>query len=123
MSNTILSKKSKKILQLIAKGHGYQQILALHPLYTYVDIFDAAKEALYILGESTDKSDDFPADEKLQIIRLKYPNAYKPWTEHDEHILKSMYNGGAPTRAIASALKRKSGAIRSRLRKLGLLEE
>ncbi|MBN1139680.1 MAG: hypothetical protein JXM73_24115 [Anaerolineae bacterium] len=41
-----LSARSVTILKLIAQGHTYDQILALHPELTYPDIFEAAREAL-----------------------------------------------------------------------------
>lgn len=47
-----LRARSVNVLRLIAKGHTYEQILALHPELTYPDIFDAAREALEAAGES-----------------------------------------------------------------------
>ena len=44
-----LSAKSAAVLELIAQGHGYDQILAARPDCTYLDIFRAAREALGLL--------------------------------------------------------------------------
>jgi hypothetical protein len=41
-----LSEKSRAILQAIAKGHTYEQILVQDLAWTYHDIFQAAAEAL-----------------------------------------------------------------------------
>ncbi|MBN1139286.1 MAG: hypothetical protein JXM73_22105 [Anaerolineae bacterium] len=41
-----LSPRSVTVLKLIARGHTYDQILALHPELTYPDIFEAARKAL-----------------------------------------------------------------------------
>jgi hypothetical protein len=41
-----LSARSIRVLNLIAGGHTYEQILTLHPELTHEDIYDAAREAL-----------------------------------------------------------------------------
>lgn len=112
-----LSDKSRQILTLISDGRSYQQILSLHSDYTYKDIFSAAKEALEL-----ENTPELNHQDRLAEIKQKHPNAYAPWTPKQEEILKSMHKGGAPVKAIASALKRQPGAIESRIRKLGLEE-
>ena len=112
-----LSDKSRQILTLISAGHSYEQILSMRSDYTYKDIFSAAKEALELENQPNLNHQD-----KLAEIKQRYPNAYEPWTERQEKILKSMHKGGAPVKAIASALKRQPSAIKSRIRKLGLEE-
>lgn len=110
-----LSDESRQILELISQGHNYDQILSLHSTYTYKDIFDSAQEALEL-----ESSSDLSYQNRLADIEQRYPNAYEPWTPKQEELLKSMHKGGAPIRAIASALKRQPGAVSSRIRKLGL---
>lgn len=112
-----LSDKSRQILTLISAGHTYEQILALKPDFTYKDIFGAAEEALEIEISSNSSHQDRLAD-----IKRHYPNAYEPWTPRQDEILTSMHKGGAPVKAIASALKRQPSAISSRTKKLGLNE-
>lgn len=112
-----LSEKSQRILELISAGHSYEQILSLHSDYTYKDIFAAAEEALEL-----DKLSDSNYQERLAEIKQQHPNAYEPWTERQEEILTQMHKGGAPVKAIASALKRQPSAIKSRIRKLELDE-
>lgn len=114
-----LSDKSRKILKLIASGYTYNQIIALHPTYTYKDIFGAAQEAIDLVSSKESIS---AHDACIQKIKQQYPNAYEPWDEKQENVLIQMFKCGAPIHAIASALKRQPGAISSRIRKLGLPE-
>lgn len=112
-----LSDRSRQILTLISAGYGYEQILSLHSDYTYKDIFSAAEEALEL-----DSPSDASYQDRLESVKRKHPNAYEPWTNKQEELLIKMYKGGAPVKAIASALKRQPSAISSRIRKLGLEE-
>lgn len=50
-----------------------------------------------------------------------FENAYAPWTEDEEQALTSLYRIGKSVTEIGSILQRNDGAIRSRLKKLGLL--
>lgn len=56
-------------------------------------------------------------------IRKEYPNAYKKWTENDEIRLRNGYEEGKSIDELAKVFLRKPGAIQSRLRKLGLIED
>ena len=42
----MLDAKSVNVLEMIATGHTYEQILSLYPDLTYPDTFHAAQEAL-----------------------------------------------------------------------------
>lgn len=53
-----LSDKSRQILTLISAGHSYEQILSLHSDYTYIDIFESAKEALKLASSSDSNYQD-----------------------------------------------------------------
>jgi len=55
--------------------------------------------------------------ERLEQIKEKYPNAYKPWEEEEDHRLKNLYFENTPVDEIAQILKRQPNAIRSRLKK------
>lgn len=55
-----------------------------------------------------------------QGVRNNHPNAYSKWTEEDDARLASEYNQGKRVDELAKMFGRNSGAIRSRLRKLGL---
>ncbi len=54
--------------------------------------------------------------------RSKTENQGKPWQPDQDACLRELYAKGVPIREIAAALKRNSGAIRARLRNLGLAE-
>ena len=58
----------------------------------------------------------------VEDLRTQYPNAYRPWTEDDDAELVKLFLAGSKTKSMASTFQRKAGAIRSRLRKLGLIE-
>lgn len=59
----------------------------------------------------------------VKRIRTKHANAYRNWREEDDRILTDRYQSGETVQAIAEHLGRKPGAIRSRLRKKGLVED
>ena len=48
--------------------------------------------------------------------------AYAKWTASDETTLQKLFLGGTPVPRIAELLGREPGAIRARLRRLGLME-
>lgn len=115
-----LSAKSRSILSLIAQGYSYQQILDIYPVFTYIDIFEAAKEALDVISSRVDISkENSPIDE----IRKKHPRAYEKWNDEEDQRLTKLFQSGAGTKEIAYILQRQPGAITSRLSKLGLIEE
>ena len=55
--------------------------------------------------------------------RQEYPNAYAPWTEDDDLELTQMWCEGATTKELATHFQRKPSAIRSRIKKLELVEK
>jgi len=54
-------------------------------------------------------------------LRETHGNAYAPWTEDDDRKLQRRHQSGEAIGAIAAEFGRKPGAIRSRLKKLGLV--
>jgi len=60
---------------------------------------------------------------KLDTIREKHTNAYRPWDRAQEDDLIKRFEAGETQSSIAKAFGRKPGAIRARLIKLGLIEE
>lgn len=64
-----------------------------------------------------------PASDRVEDERRHHPNAYKPWTDADDARLTELAKGGATTAELCAAFGRNSGAIRSRLMKLGLFPE
>lgn len=57
----------------------------------------------------------------VEEIRLDYPKAYEKWTPEEDRVLTERYKEGVTVHQLAKMHQRKSGAIRSRLKKLGLL--
>ena len=57
----------------------------------------------------------------LDAIRATHAKAYAPWTRDEDGDLKRRHQAGERVDAIAAAFGRKPGAIRSRLKKLGLV--
>ncbi len=54
---------------------------------------------------------------KIETMRETYPNAFKPWPESDDIILKRMFEAGDPLERISGALGRQPGSIAARLKK------
>ncbi len=58
---------------------------------------------------------------RLEQIKEEFPNAYEPWKEEEDNKLKNLYSENTSIDEIAQILKRQPNAIRSRLKKQGLL--
>lgn len=69
-------------------------------------------------GSSVDIPEQKSAD--LAALKARYPRAYEPWTETEDALLRAEVEAGANWRAVVEAHGRHPGAIRSRMRKLGL---
>ena len=110
-----LTDKSRTILEAIAKGHTYEQILVQELAWTYHDIFQAAAEALEATGSST------PAQAySVEEIRHDHPKAYEKWDAAQDAQLRQLFREGRTVAHIAAMMKRQPGGITSRLAKLGL---
>jgi hypothetical protein len=109
------SERTRTILEAIAKGHSYEQILVQDPAFTYHDIFHAAAEALQ-LASATAPSKAYDLTE----IRQDHPRAYEPWTPEDDNQLRQLFHAGVSQEQMSKALQRQCSAIRSRLMKLHL---
>jgi len=75
------------------------------------------------ISNSNSKSSGSKVPAYVLKQRETYPNAYEKWNRADEEMLEKMFNSGATIDAIAAHFSRKPSAIRSRLKKLGLLDE
>ena len=58
----------------------------------------------------------------VKNVRREYPNAYKKWTKNEDQKLVQEYKNGRSISELADSHGRKKGAIRSRLKKLGLID-
>ncbi len=60
---------------------------------------------------------------KLDKLREKFPNAYRPWSDGDDEKLKDMFESGSTPAQLQKEFGRQAGSIRARLIKLGLIED
>ncbi|OGE80798.1 MAG: hypothetical protein A3H72_00210 [Candidatus Doudnabacteria bacterium RIFCSPLOWO2_02_FULL_48_8] len=58
----------------------------------------------------------------FEQTRKTHPNAYRPWDEEQDQKLRESFGQNLPVKELAAIFGRKTGAIRSRLAKLGLIE-
>jgi hypothetical protein len=58
----------------------------------------------------------------LETIHRRHPRAYERWTEDEDARLKIEYGKGLDIQLLSEMFQRQPSAIRSRLRKLGILE-
>jgi hypothetical protein len=88
---------------------------------SYVEIEVYARQIMEV-GEAT-SADPLAASMKaydVAVIRREHSQAYAPWSEEDDEYLRARFLEGATVDDLVSEFGRKPGAIRSRLRKLGL---
>jgi hypothetical protein len=62
-----------------------------------------------------------PHAKRLAEIRKQYPQAYTPWTQDQDEQLRELHQAGRSIGEIATELQRHPGGIRSRLKKLELV--
>lgn len=139
-----LSARAVKILRLIADGRTYNRIVGNNPGFAFEDIFNAAAEALRLaeeragvvpqavvprdepLAATTSAAESAPSrptyQDRMTEIKKAAPRAYEPWTQEEEERLKNLHSHGLTPRQIAGQLQRQPSAIRSRLVRLGLLD-
>lgn len=113
-----LNEKSRTILELIAEGYSYDQILQKKPNIKYLDIFQAAAEALEVVEQFKYGSS---YEQRMAEIRQAHPRAYEKWSSEEDATLKRLFQSGSNAKAIADQVKRQPSAIRSRLAKFGLI--
>jgi len=69
------------------------------------------------ISSAKNESKKYTIEEK----RLKHGNAYMRWDEDADNLLTRLYNEGNGISLLAEMFERNEGAIRSRLKKLGIL--
>ncbi len=62
-----------------------------------------------------------PQGSALEAMRATHAKAYAPWTAVEDADLERRHQHGETVETIAAQLGRKPGAIRSRLKKRGLI--
>ena len=61
-------------------------------------------------------------EERMRAVRATHPRAWAPWPPEEDDDLRQEFASGTSVSRMAKAHERKPGAIRSRLKKLGLIE-
>jgi DNA-binding NarL/FixJ family response regulator len=113
-----LNNKSRSILEAIAEGHSYEQILSSNPKLTYNDIFRAVAEVLELFDQPTTGK---TYKQRMVEIRQAHPRAYEKWSDQEDARLTDFFRSGISAKEIAKTLQRQPSAIRSRLAKLNLV--
>jgi hypothetical protein len=93
-----LSEKSRLILEAIADGHSYEQILSGKPGLSFNDIFRAAGEALECLDQPAPTK---TYEKRMAEIRQTYPRAYEKWVMGEDAQLAVFFRDGKPSRKSA----------------------
>jgi hypothetical protein len=111
-----LSAKTLAVPEMIAAGNNYDQILAAYPGLTYLDIFNAAKEALdsrFALKSTLAYT--------LAEVRTRHARAYDKWLDQEDESLRQCILQGMTVAQIAGQFQRRRSAVRSRIKKLDLI--
>ena len=74
------------------------------------------------LENSAEKENSSKNTFTFDKIRKEFPNAYEKWTETDDQLLEVSFKMDQDINELAKLFQRKPGAIRSRLKKIGLIE-
>lgn len=87
----------------------------------------ATEESLFNDKTSPDhvSPEDKPVSEKkytLEEKRTDHGNAYLPWSEDDDRQIRLLYEEGKNINQLSELFKRTKGSIKSRLKKLGLID-
>ena len=97
----------KMITEMEEAGHSFEDIC------TAVEAYCIRKHTFFVLDN---------LDAAIEYEKTSKENQGQPWSiEHDQH-LRDLYQKNIPIKEIAVTLKRNSGAIRARLKKLGITE-
>lgn len=121
---TRLSGKACMVLKCIAQGLSYEQILSKHPVLTYPDIFDAAREALGssdVTGGASGRKDIKSKSPGFASAREKYPRAFTAWNDDDDARIRELQSAGKSVADIAVAVQRSTLGVQARMVKLGLI--
>jgi len=122
------------VLELIGQGYSYYQILMAHPGLTLADIMLAAHVARELISTMVTSRGQLILEGSIEVtchngrmidltaLRREYPRAFESWTRQEDEDLAGEHHRGMSINEIAALHGRRRGAIRTRLKKLGLLE-
>ncbi len=126
--------KVTDILDMIARGNSYKQILTELPQLNVGDIMAAAQFAFEILNDLiVEGSDHIRLEGRLTLtngkyvnltkLRKEHPRAYVKWESGEDDNLKRLFQQGKNYNEISEILMRQHGAIVARLKFLGLIKD
>ncbi len=127
--------KVTDILDMIARGLSYYQILLSDSRLTLADIMVSAKLAKELIDNFVTPEHTIVVNGSIHVaasggrihnvtkLREEHPRAFMKWSEEEEQQLAELFLAGKNMNEIARVLKRRRGAIKLRLQRLGLLKE
>ncbi|MFH1687798.1 MAG: hypothetical protein ABIE70_09790 [bacterium] len=127
--------KITDILGLIARGLSYYQILLFHKDLTLTDIMVTARIAQELIENFVDVSGELHVEGNIEVscrggklrnlteVRNLHPQAFEPWTDTEDADLRAGYKEGQSVVTLAEKHGRQRGAVKTRLRKLGLTQK
>ena len=83
--------------------------------------YDKLRIARLMLNEQFPQ--ETPVSSGFEKMREKHSNAYLPWDKAQDDKLRELFVQSSPAADLAKTFNRTRGAIKSRLVKLGLLED
>lgn len=122
------------ILDMISKGFSYYQILLSDPRLTLSDIMVTAKVAGELIDMFVTPAHTIDVEGSIEVIakggkiqnltkiRKEHPRAYEKWSTDEEERLVQLFHSGQTVTEIARVMERQLGAIKTRLKRLGLIE-
>ncbi len=125
--NYLWSEDEKEKFEIIKSAFEKLGLERLAPVYNYFN-GDYSYEEIRLVraiiksgNYSEEISEEGDYNKRLEKIKEIFPNAYEPWSEKNDYLLKELYSKAISIDEIAQILKRQPSAIKSRLKKLGLL--
>jgi len=122
------------ILERIAKGQSYKQILVELPQLNVGDIMASAQFSYEILNDLiVEGSDHIRLEGRITLtngkyvnltkLRKEHPRAYVKWEPAEDDNLKRLFQQGKKYDELSEILMRQKGAVVARLQFLGLIRD
>lgn len=118
LDNLYLSGINRMALQMSEDAHLIDDMLrsrASSDKQRFAHLAEKAKERAE--NPPKKKKTDSGWADKIAKMRETYPNAYRPWTDDDDAVLKQEFQNGASVKDLSNKLGRHEGSITMRLQK------
>ena len=111
-----------RFLRQFSGGLGdYTQERQTQPDERLEDVIGAIQAKRQEVSEKSSPERPSTYESWLRVLEARHRRAYAPWTPNEEQELAEKYEAGESIDTLATQLGRQPGAIRLRLRKLGLI--